>query len=191
MFIKTTACLAFAAACLTTIATMPADAQTAGAYSGPQSHQSGTSPYWSPGISGSTSPNYTPQINQGDLTPSPTDSDVTVVVAPPPRIDPGDLDWDARRNLVEARQYERLVETDLGFREARIRRECGPITDPQLHADCVASFDAYEPPVASSASSRQVASTSRHHQQVASTSRHHQYVGSSTAPRQYRSEYGR
>jgi hypothetical protein len=42
-----------------------------------------------------------------------------------------------------------------------MRRECGPITDPQLRADCLASFDQYEP-----------------------------FIGSSTAPRPYRTAPG-
>jgi ABC-type transport system substrate-binding protein len=135
MIIKTATGLAFAAACLTTIATMPADAQT------------------------------------------------VVAVESPPRIDPGDVNWDPQRNVMEAQRYDRLVETNPAFRQARIRKECGPITDPQLRADCIASFDQYEPPVASSASSQRITS---------STARHHQYVGSSTASRpQYHSQSGR
>jgi hypothetical protein len=139
MIIKTATGLAFAAACLTTIAMAPADAQTAG-------------------------------------------TGLTVAVEPPPRVDPGDLSWDPQRNVMESQRYDRLVETNPAFREARIRKECGPVTDPQLRADCISSFDQYEPLVASSASSRRVAS---------STSQHRQYVGSSTAPRQYHNHSGR
>jgi hypothetical protein len=137
MIIKTATGLAFAAACLMTIAMAPADAQTAG-------------------------------------------TGLTVAVEPPPRVDPRDVNWDPQRNVMEAQRYDRLVETNPAFRRARIRKECGPITDPQLRADCIASFDQYEPPVASSASSG-----------TSSTARHHQYVGSSTAPRQYHSHSGR
>jgi hypothetical protein len=112
-------------------------------------------------------------------------SDETVIVTPPPRVDPGDLNWDPNRNLMEAQQYDRLLETDPSFRMARIRRECGPITDPQLRADCIASFDQFEPLVASTASPQRFASSTR--------SRHHQtrYVGSSTTPRHYQSHSGR
>jgi hypothetical protein len=63
----------------------------------------------------------------------------TVLVTPPPRVDPGDANWDPQRNLMEAQQYDRLLETNPAFRMARIRKECGPITDPQLRADCIAS----------------------------------------------------
>ena len=165
MIIKTATGLAFAAACLTTIATMPTDAQTAG----PQTYQGSTSPNWSADTSGS------------NMAPSSAGMGVTVAVEPPPRIDPGDVHWNPQRNLMEAQRYDRLVETNPAFRQARIRKECGPITDPQLRSDCIASFDQYEPPVASSATSGRVTS---------STARHQQYIGSSTAPRQYHSHSG-
>jgi hypothetical protein len=58
----------------------------------------------------------------------------TVVVTPPPRVDPGDLNWNPLANLKEAQQYDRLLKTNPAFRMARLRKECGPITDPQLHA---------------------------------------------------------
>jgi hypothetical protein len=109
----------------------------------------------------------------------------TVLVTPPPRVDPGDVNWDPQRNLMEAQQYDRLLETNPAFRMARIRKECGPITDPQLRADCIASFNQYTPLVASTAPTQRVASSTR--------SRHHQthYVGSSIAPRHYQSHSGR
>src|ERR1700730_11507635 len=182
MIMKTATGLALAAACLTTIATMPADAQTAGPYGGPQTYQGSTSPNWPAGTSGSTSGNYTPQNDQGGMAPSSAGTGWTGAVARPPRADPGDVNWDPQRNLMEAQRYDRLVETNPAFRQARIRKECGPIIDPHLRADCIASLDQYEPPVASSASSRRVAT---------STARHHQHVGSSTATQQYQSHYGR
>ncbi|HEU0157570.1 MAG TPA: hypothetical protein VFQ82_15980 [Stellaceae bacterium] len=58
--------------------------------------------------------------------------------------------WSARRNVIESQHYDRLVETSPGFRHARMRKECGPITDPQLHASCLASFSQDEPMVGSS-----------------------------------------
>ena len=75
----------------------------------------------------------------------------TVMVTPPPRVDPGDLNWNPLANVKEAQQYDRLLRTNRAFRMARIQKECGPITDPQLRADCVASFNQYEPMVASTA----------------------------------------
>lgn len=112
-------------------------------------------------------------------------ADQTMAVMAPPRVDPGDVNWNPQRNLLESHQYDRLLETNPGFRMARVRKECGPITDPQLRADCIASFDQYEPLVASTAVSQRLAWSTRSH--------HHQthYVGSSTPPRHYQSHSGR
>jgi hypothetical protein len=107
-----------------------------------------------------------------------------VLVAPPPRVDLGDVNWNPQRNLMEAQQYERLLETNPAFRMARIRKECGPITDPQLRADCIASFDQFEPMVASTRAHQRVASSTR------STHHRTRYVGSSTPPRDYQSHQG-
>ena len=86
------------------------------------------------------------------------------VVTNGPQTDPGDMSpsWSARQNVIESQRYDRLLQTSRGFREARMREECIPITDPQLHADCLASFNQDEP-----------------------------YAGSSTPPRSYPSGYGR
>lgn len=54
-------------------------------------------------------------------------------------------DWSAARNVRASIHYDRLLETSMGFRRFRMRRECGPITDPQLRQDCFASFAQYEP----------------------------------------------
>jgi hypothetical protein len=63
-----------------------------------------------------------------------------------PQASRGDFgDWSARRNVIESQRYDRLLQTSMGFRHARMRRECGPVTDPQLHAQCLASFQQYEP----------------------------------------------
>jgi len=69
-----------------------------------------------------------------------------------PQTDPGDISppWSARQNVIDSQRYDRLLQTSRGFREARMRKECGPITDPQLHADCLASFNQDEPYVGSS-----------------------------------------
>jgi hypothetical protein len=117
MSIKTTS-LAFAAACLTVIATMPAGhAETRLLTNGPQ-------------------------VNRGDVSPN----------------------WSARQNVIESQQYDRLVASNPGFRSFRMRKECGPIADPEMRNNCVASFNTFEPGVG---------------------------VGSSMPPRNYRSEYGR
>ena len=47
----------------------------------------------------------------------------------------------AAQNVRESQQYEQLVCSNPAFRERRMREECGPITDPQLHQNCVASFN--------------------------------------------------
>ncbi|MBV9827101.1 MAG: hypothetical protein JO001_15765 [Alphaproteobacteria bacterium] len=51
----------------------------------------------------------------------------------------------AEQNVRESQQYESLVCSNPGFRAKRIAQECGPVTDPQLHQSCVASFDCNEP----------------------------------------------
>lgn len=53
--------------------------------------------------------------------------------------------WSAQRNVTESAQYDRLLQTNRGFRQARINKECGPITDAQLHDQCMTSFNRYEP----------------------------------------------
>jgi hypothetical protein len=63
-----------------------------------------------------------------------------------PQASRGDFgDWSARRNVIESMQYDRLLETNLAFRQARERKECGPISDAQMHDQCMASFHQYEP----------------------------------------------
>ena len=47
----------------------------------------------------------------------------------------------AAQNVRESQQYDQLVCSNPAFRERRMREECGPITDPQLHQSCVASFN--------------------------------------------------
>ena len=72
-----------------------------------------------------------------------------------PQASRGDLgDWSAARNNMESARYDRLLQTSPGFRHARMRRECGPITDPQLRGDCLASFNQYEPPMYGSSAPR-------------------------------------
>jgi hypothetical protein len=65
------------------------------------------------------------------------------VVTNGPQTDSGDVSpsWSARRNVIDSGRYDRLLQTSPAFRHARMQKECGPITDTQLHADCLASFD--------------------------------------------------
>jgi hypothetical protein len=62
-----------------------------------------------------------------------------------PQTNPGDVSpsWSAQRNVVESEQYERQLKGNQAFRQARMRKECGPITDPQLHRQCLDSFARY------------------------------------------------
>ena len=52
-------------------------------------------------------------------------------------------------NNKESREYMRLLQTNWSFRQNRIGKECGPVTDSQLYQNCVASFDVYTPFVGS------------------------------------------
>ena len=118
MIPKRTTSWAFATACLTAIATMPAQAQPAGTY--------GSAP-------GYTAPQGSvPRANQRDVPQSAA----------------------ARQNVIESRQYDRALETNRAFRQARMRKECGPISDPELRQSCLASFNQNEPSVGSSSTSR-------------------------------------
>jgi hypothetical protein len=49
--------------------------------------------------------------------------------------------WSARANVIQSERYQRLVNDDAAFRRARMIKECGPVTDPQLHEQCIASFN--------------------------------------------------
>ena len=49
-------------------------------------------------------------------------------------------DESAAANVRESQQYEQLLRSNPAFRAKRIKEECGPITDPQMHQQCVASF---------------------------------------------------
>lgn len=49
--------------------------------------------------------------------------------------DPG-----AAANVRQSNQYEQAVHSNAAFRAKRMQQECGPVTDPELHASCVASF---------------------------------------------------
>ena len=49
-------------------------------------------------------------------------------------------DQGAQQNVKQSEQYERAVCGNKAFRDKRIKQECGPITDPQLHESCVATF---------------------------------------------------
>lgn len=93
-----------------------------------------------------------PQAQPQPLVGQPRTSD-TQMITNAPQASRGDFgDWSARRNNIESAQYDRLLQTNMGFRQARMRKECGPIGDPQLRDQCLASFDQYEPVMTGSSS---------------------------------------
>ena len=57
--------------------------------------------------------------------------------------DPG-----AAANVRQSQTYEQVLQGNPSFRAKRMQQECGPVTDPELHASCVASFggDGASPP---------------------------------------------
>jgi hypothetical protein len=50
---------------------------------------------------------------------------------------------EASANVKESEAYSQLLRTNPSFRKKREQIECGPIADPQLHQQCVNSFEAY------------------------------------------------
>ena len=125
MMLKTPS-LAFAAACLTAIATMPARAQMAGT--------DGSTP-------GYNAPqNYAPQSNQGD----------------------GAQSASARRNVIQSQHYDRSLETNRAFRQARMRKGMWSDHGPRTPSKLPCELQARQP-----------------------------YMGSSTPRRGHRSEAGR
>ncbi|MBV8131470.1 MAG: hypothetical protein JO282_03015 [Alphaproteobacteria bacterium] len=49
----------------------------------------------------------------------------------------------AAANVRESQAYEQALRSNPAFRKKREAIECGPINDPQLHASCIASFEAH------------------------------------------------
>ncbi len=152
MLLKSATSLAFAAACMTAIAIAPgAQAQSAspnGTAGSTYQNQMQTPPSnassdWSRGGNGSTTGNYTPQSYRGNAMPSAagTSGDQLITNGPQSNGVEQSGNWSARANVIQSRRYQRLVDTNGAFRAARMRKECGPITDAQLHAQCAASFN--------------------------------------------------
>ena len=179
MMIRRAACLAFTAAWLTGFATLPA-AHSQTVYgtppigdpggnsvglAGPNPGGPGLTPY----SGGAPTGGYgaTQPYPAYPAAPSAAGTGDTDVVTNGPQGSPPP-DSSARRNVIQSERYDRLLESNRGFRQARMRRECGPITDPQLHQQCLDSFAEYEPSGASTTAS-----------------------GSSTPSRHYRSNSGR
>jgi hypothetical protein len=53
---------------------------------------------------------------------------------------------EAMANVRQSEQYTALLRSNPAFRKKREAIECGPITDAQLRASCIASFEAYAAP---------------------------------------------
>jgi len=161
--------LALAIGCLTAIVTLPtADAQMGapggygygpppgpygygpppGAYGyGPPQGAYGYGPpqgtYPPPGAYGPPQGPYAPQTQY--VAPPSAGAAGAQLITNGPQTNPGDVSpsWSAQRNVVESEEYERLLKGNPAFRQARMRKECGPITDPQLHRQCLDSFARY------------------------------------------------
>ena len=140
MITKSAARLAFAAVCLTAIATLSAAHAQMGYWPPPGPYGPRLSPYGPPpGAYGPAPGTYAPQSR---YVPSPAGPQV---ITNGPQTGPGDVSpsWSPQRNVAESAQYERLLKESPAFRQARMRKECGPITDPQLHRQCLDSFARY------------------------------------------------
>jgi hypothetical protein len=50
------------------------------------------------------------------------------------------------QNVARSQWYDHLLQTNMGFRNYRMRKECGPIDfTAALKNDCLQSFDTFEP----------------------------------------------
>jgi len=158
MIIKSATRFAFATGCLTAIAALHvAHAQMGGtapgsygpppgAY-GPPPGAYGPPPggaYDSPPVAYGPPPGtYTPQSRY--VPPPPAHTAGTQLITNGPQTNPGDVSpsWSPQRNVAESEQYDRLLKDNSAFRQARMRKEFGPINDPQLHQQCIDSFARY------------------------------------------------
>lgn len=149
MIIKSAAGRAFAGVCLAAIMTFAgAHAQMGpapGSYWGPPGPPYGyaPSPYGPPpgayGPYGPPSGTYAPRSQY--VPPSAG----TRLITNGPQVNQGDVSpsWSPQRNVAESEQYNRLLKGNPAFRQARMRKESGPITDRQLHQQCLDSFARY------------------------------------------------
>ena len=149
MIIKRAAGWAFAAVCLTAIATFsgahaqmgPAPGSYWAAPGPPYGYVPG--PYGPPpGAYGPYGPPPGTYVPRSQYVPP---SARTRLITNGPQVNPGDVSpsWSPQRNVAESEQYDRLLKGNPAFRQARMRKECGPITDRQLHQQCLDSFARY------------------------------------------------
>ena len=149
MIIKSATRLVFAAGCLAVITTLSAAHAQMGYWPppGPYGPAPGAYSYGPPpgaygpppGAYGPAPGTYAPQ---SQYVPPSTG---TQVITNGPQTNPVDVSpsWSPQRNVVESEQYDRLLKGNPAFRQARMRKECGPITDRQLHQQCLDSFARY------------------------------------------------
>jgi hypothetical protein len=64
------------------------------------------------------------------------------VITNGPQLNPGDRSGApvAQQNVRASGQYDTLVGSNPNFRTERERKECGPIDDATMRADCIATF---------------------------------------------------
>lgn len=64
------------------------------------------------------------------------------VITNGPQANPGDRTDapGAAQNLRDSERYEATVRSSTEYRATRERKECGPIDDPRMHAECIATF---------------------------------------------------
>jgi hypothetical protein len=140
MIIKSATRLAFAAGCLAVITTLTVAHAQMGYWPPPGPYGPAPGAYGPPsGAYGPAPGTYAPQRQY--VPPSAG----TQVITNGPQTNPGDVSpsWPPRRNVVESEQYDSLLKGNPAFRQARMRKECGPITDRQLHQQCLDSFARY------------------------------------------------
>ena len=71
----------------------------------------------------------------------------SVQAAPVPTNPPHHSKWHETpaQNVRKSQRYDHLVATNSNYRASRMRKECGPIRDADLRANCLGSFGVYEP----------------------------------------------
>ena len=57
-----------------------------------------------------------------------------------PVLTPGDTSQSPQSNVRASNNYQNLVDSNGAFRNARMRKECGPIASADLRQECMASF---------------------------------------------------
>jgi hypothetical protein len=59
-----------------------------------------------------------------------------------PQANPGDRAGarSATQNVRDSHNYEAVIHSNSNFRAVREQKECGPIDDAKMHADCLATF---------------------------------------------------